>query len=169
MPAGAPREPEGMVWLADSKLWTARPSCLRLFWHWARAAASRTFWTAGSKRPMRMAMMAITTNNSISVNARFVPCHNLHAVIMGVSAFIGYVRDETSNTSRGQRLLARRRFTPIKNNPYGRQCGRPAQSFVIWNVAVRRINGEIKNEVKRFFESRQAIYRANNCRGPLWS
>src|SRR5205814_239754 len=35
-----------------------------------RAAASRTFWTAGSSRPMRMAMMAITTSNSISVKAR---------------------------------------------------------------------------------------------------
>src|SRR5262249_6939696 len=34
-----------------------------------RWAASRTFWTAGSKRPMRMAMMAITTSSSTSVNA----------------------------------------------------------------------------------------------------
>ena len=33
----------------------------------SRAAASRTFWTAGSSRPIRMAMMAITTSNSISV------------------------------------------------------------------------------------------------------
>jgi hypothetical protein len=37
-----------------------------------RAAASRTFWTAGSKRPIRIAMMAITTNSSISVNADFL-------------------------------------------------------------------------------------------------
>src|SRR5579884_1334620 len=44
-----------------------KPICLRLFWHWARAAASRTFCTAGSSKPMRMAMMAITTSNSISV------------------------------------------------------------------------------------------------------
>ena len=35
-----------------------------------RAAASRTFWTAGSSRPMRIAMMAMTTSSSISVNAR---------------------------------------------------------------------------------------------------
>ena len=34
-----------------------------------RAAASRTFCTAGSSSPIRMPMMAITTNNSISVNA----------------------------------------------------------------------------------------------------
>src|SRR5262245_15440028 len=34
-----------------------------------RAAASRTFCTAGSSNPMRIAMMAITTSNSISVNA----------------------------------------------------------------------------------------------------
>src|SRR5437660_5443150 len=32
-----------------------------------RAAASRTFWTAGNSRPMRMAMIAITTSSSISV------------------------------------------------------------------------------------------------------
>src|SRR5687768_4066913 len=32
-----------------------------------RAAASRTFCTAGRSRPIRMAMMAITTRSSISV------------------------------------------------------------------------------------------------------
>src|SRR4051794_19929281 len=47
----------------------ARPICFMLFMHLARAAASRTFWTAGSRRPIRMAMIAITTNSSISVNA----------------------------------------------------------------------------------------------------
>src|SRR4051812_25028811 len=40
-----------------------------LFWQLDRAAASRTFCTAGNSRPMRMAMIAITTSNSISVNA----------------------------------------------------------------------------------------------------
>src|SRR5437016_5275256 len=44
--------------------------CLMLFEHVIRAAASRTFWTAGKSRPMRIAMMAMTTNSSISVNAR---------------------------------------------------------------------------------------------------
>src|SRR6266851_9384424 len=47
----------------------ARPIWCRLLLHWMRAAASRTFWTAGNSRPMRMAMIAITTSNSISVNA----------------------------------------------------------------------------------------------------
>src|SRR5687768_7552540 len=37
--------------------------------HFMRAAASRTFCTAGSSRPMRMAMMAMTTSSSISVKA----------------------------------------------------------------------------------------------------
>src|SRR5262249_60700011 len=46
------------------------PICLRLFWHWLRAAASRTFCTAGNKRPMRTAMMAMTTRSSISVKPR---------------------------------------------------------------------------------------------------
>src|SRR5262249_52460112 len=43
--------------------------CLRLFWHFMRLADSRTFCTAGSNKPTRMAMMAMTTSNSISVNA----------------------------------------------------------------------------------------------------
>src|SRR5437868_3542525 len=43
------------------------PICLRLFLHWARAAASRTCWTAGTSRPIRIAMIAITTSSSISV------------------------------------------------------------------------------------------------------
>src|SRR5262249_47010619 len=37
---------------------------------WVRAAASRTFCTAGTSRAIKMAMMAITTNNSMSVKAR---------------------------------------------------------------------------------------------------
>jgi hypothetical protein len=48
----------------------ARLICLRLFWHFIRLAASRTFWTAGKRRPIRMAMMAMTTSNSISVKPR---------------------------------------------------------------------------------------------------
>src|SRR5262249_6131822 len=40
---------------------------LRLLAVWVRAAASRTFCTAGTSRPMRMAIIAITTSNSISV------------------------------------------------------------------------------------------------------
>src|SRR4051812_42951930 len=51
------------------ELCRATPSCLRLFWQLMRAAASRTFWTAGNSRPIRMAMMAITTSNSIKVKA----------------------------------------------------------------------------------------------------
>jgi hypothetical protein len=41
-----------------------------LSWHFDLAAAARTFWTAGSNRPIRIAMIAITTNNSIKVNPR---------------------------------------------------------------------------------------------------
>jgi hypothetical protein len=35
-----------------------------------RAAASRTFCTAGKSNPIRTPMMAITTNSSISVKPR---------------------------------------------------------------------------------------------------
>src|SRR5438034_8366154 len=51
-------------------LCVARHICFRLFRDWARAAAWRTFWTAGTRRPIKMAMMAITTSSSISVKAR---------------------------------------------------------------------------------------------------
>src|SRR5262249_24212325 len=46
------------------------PICRRLFDEVLLLAASRTFWTAGTSRPMRMAMMAITTSSSISVKPR---------------------------------------------------------------------------------------------------
>src|SRR5947209_4499910 len=62
--------PGGRLPKVSWRLWQARPSCLRLLVHLMRAAASRTFWTAGRSRPIRMAMIAITTNSSISVNAR---------------------------------------------------------------------------------------------------
>src|SRR5579885_2210929 len=41
--------------------------------HSVRAAATRTFCTAGRSRPMRMAMMAITTSSSTSVKPRREP------------------------------------------------------------------------------------------------
>src|SRR6266545_2758050 len=40
----------------------------RLLLHDIRAAASRTFWTAGRSNPIKIAMIAITTSSSISVN-----------------------------------------------------------------------------------------------------
>src|SRR5437867_3294524 len=45
------------------------PSCFRLLEHLIRLAASRTFCTAGKSRPIRTAIMAMTTNSSISVKA----------------------------------------------------------------------------------------------------
>src|SRR4051812_46438653 len=41
-----------------------------LLTHCARRAASRAAWTAGRSRPIRTAMMAMTTSSSISVNPR---------------------------------------------------------------------------------------------------
>src|SRR5688572_23352798 len=45
----------------------ATPSCLRLFRHWERRAASRAACTAGSSSAIRMPMMAMTTSSSTSV------------------------------------------------------------------------------------------------------
>ena len=47
----------------------ARASCLRLFLHWVRRAASRADCTAGSKMATSIEMIAITINSSTSVNA----------------------------------------------------------------------------------------------------
>src|SRR5688572_33331800 len=47
-----------------------RAICFRLLLQLIRFAASRIFWTAGSKRPIKIAIMTITTNSSISVNPR---------------------------------------------------------------------------------------------------
>src|SRR3954452_312468 len=46
------------------------PSCLRLFVHCDRRAASRAAWTAGKSNTIKTAMIAITTNSSIKVKAR---------------------------------------------------------------------------------------------------
>src|SRR5947209_8063227 len=54
--------------VADSYEWEASTICFMLFWQLMRAAAARTFCTAGNSRPIRIAMMAMTTNSSISVN-----------------------------------------------------------------------------------------------------
>src|SRR5262245_38260166 len=60
----------GSLLYASWKLWMASPICLRLLAHCVRAAASRTFCTAGSSNPIRIAMMAMTTRSSMSVNPR---------------------------------------------------------------------------------------------------
>src|SRR5262249_44541578 len=61
--------PAGRVPAVSLYMWQARPICLRLLVHDDRAAASRTFWTAGRSRPVSTAMMAMTTSSSISVKA----------------------------------------------------------------------------------------------------
>ena len=45
------------------------PIWCRLLEHEILLAADRTFWTAGKSKPIRIAMMAITTSNSIRVKA----------------------------------------------------------------------------------------------------
>src|SRR5437763_2300913 len=62
----------GTLLNVPAKLWTVKPICFKLLLHFMRAAASRTFWTAGRSRPMRMAIIAMTTNNSIRVNPKRV-------------------------------------------------------------------------------------------------
>ncbi len=53
--------------LASWNEWHARPICFRLLVDCVRAAASRTFCTAGTRSAIKIAMIAMTTSNSISV------------------------------------------------------------------------------------------------------
>src|ERR1043166_6820855 len=55
--------------LSIAYMCAARASCLLLFTQAVRLAFSFAFARAGSSRPARMAMMAITTRSSIGVNA----------------------------------------------------------------------------------------------------
>ena len=59
----------GMARQSSWMLWLAMPSCFRLLAQRIRLAASRTFWTAGSKSAIRSEMMAMTTSSSMSVKA----------------------------------------------------------------------------------------------------
>ena len=60
----------------EARCWPTRswqapdPSCLRLFMHCARRAASRAACTAGNSNAIKTAMIAITTRSSISVKPR---------------------------------------------------------------------------------------------------
>src|SRR5262249_361672 len=78
----------------------ARPICLRLLLHWMRAAASRTFWTAGNSRPIRMAMMAMTTRSSISVKPRRLERGRMARTSVRVRVRFGEVRCERKRSWR---------------------------------------------------------------------
>src|SRR5262245_12757253 len=76
-------------------------NCLRLFMQWVARARSLAFDNAGSSNAARIAMMAMTTNNSISVKAHFALPNLLIFKIIALSrncsgppAGLGY-RDST--------------------------------------------------------------------------
>src|SRR5262249_42496782 len=75
------------------------PIWCRLLEQLMRAAASRTFWTAGTSRPMSTAMIAITTSSSIRVKARRVRRRTAGCVIGDVLHGSQMV-DETKETGR---------------------------------------------------------------------
>ena len=58
----------GMYCRLPSNAMVASDSCFKLFMQVLRRAASRALWTAGIKRPARVAMIEITTRSSTSVN-----------------------------------------------------------------------------------------------------
>jgi hypothetical protein len=58
-------------------------NCLQLFMQYVSDACALALARAGSNIAARIAMMAITTNNSISVNARVRELHLFRAFISG--------------------------------------------------------------------------------------
>src|SRR5205807_4210152 len=82
----------------------ARAICLRLLEHLARAAASRTFWTAGRSRPIRIAMMAMTTSSSIRVK----PAGRPGEEVTGVLSSLQEERAQLGGAGGDSRLQARR-------------------------------------------------------------
>src|ERR1035438_9705087 len=61
-----------------------------LLMHCKRAAASRTFCTAGTSRAIRMAMIAITTSSSINVNPRLGPAIKDTFFMSAPSSLLGH-------------------------------------------------------------------------------
>ncbi len=66
------------------------PTCLRLLVQLMRAALALALASAGKSKPARMAMMAITTNSSMSVKA---PDFGLVMCFMVVFAVFSYWAD----------------------------------------------------------------------------
>src|SRR6476659_8028444 len=96
-----------------------------------RLAASRTFWTAGSRSPIRMAMIAMTTSNSIRVKAE-----------RGRAGGLGRVRISILKKQR-QRVGVRRSpgdaHTERRRDPDG-STGKPA--VMAREVGRQNFNGE---------------------------
>src|SRR5438067_11771437 len=90
----------------------ANPICFRLLEQDMRLAASRTFWTAGNSRPIKMAMIAITTNSSINVNPvmclGFVPCLRIRFMMTPLR------RMDVENP--GGLMASQRGYTPSQAN-----------------------------------------------------
>src|SRR3954471_24384057 len=98
------------------------PICLRLLVHWARRAASRAAWTAGSKRAIRTAMIAITTRSSIRVKPR-----RLKPIPL-ISEKKGNEGERTSTGARRTVRIARDPCEPLLDDPLvTRDTSRPYQ------------------------------------------
>src|SRR5437773_11937732 len=77
-----------------------------------RLAASRTFCTAGKRRPIRMAMMAMTTSSSISVKA-------LAAGQRVLGRIVGIVHTPSSHLGLDRRETKKKLITLVDSEPQG--------------------------------------------------
>jgi hypothetical protein len=83
-----------------------------------RAADSRTFWTAGNNSPMRIAMMAITTSNSISVKPRRIAATFRH---MTTLLKVGQGKRLESNNRLDGKLISTQRLARHESQGYSEQ------------------------------------------------
>src|SRR5262245_14498808 len=95
-----------------------------------RAAASRTFWTAGRSRPIRIAMMAMTTSSSISVKAQRGRGDGRTRTILSAGTGKGYGFGRVGGTPS---LVKGREGHPVAR---GRSTGTTPDRQVFWLTAL---------------------------------
>ena len=91
LPSKPERYPAGNCPAVLWWLCSAKPICFRLLEHWAREAVSRTFCTAGTSKPTKTAMIAMTLADLKGKKAQkydYTHCEIHASMILGVCASI---------------------------------------------------------------------------------
>ena len=128
------------------------------------AAASRTFCTAGNNRPIRIAMMAITTKSSMSVNAPLRPRSSRHdqSLVRKSDEVAGPVRKSVALDREGRPQDGAFPHTDNKHNPRTDQL--PAANRIINEISwmARRQAGR---QLAQIEASKKQIRRGPSPRG----
>src|SRR5262249_1478662 len=96
----------------------AKPICFKLFLHCVLRAASLACCTAGNSSAIKIAMIAITTNSSIKVNARNRRAR-LEDLSAGIMSLHAKGKIEVSKTDSGRSALTERLKRASTRNEVG--------------------------------------------------